>query len=251
MPEALEDVFQAGRYVYMEDLRIIASRKPKDALVVPPPLQLQPIHIPLRLSSWQQYLQGHPDSEFVTFLLEGISSGFRIGFNYGSHQCRAAKRNMQSAIQNPQVVDQYLTKECEKGRIIGPLEKGSLSLHINRFGVIPKPHQPGKWRLIVDMSHPDKASVNEGIDPSLCSLSYATIDDAVTMILKKGGGAQFAKLDLESAYRMVPVHPEDRQLLGMEWKGQWYVDAALPFGLRSAPKVFTALADGWSPVDHV
>ena len=165
-PEALEDVFQAGRYVYMEDLKMIASRKPKEALVVPP--QLQAIHTPLRLSSWQQYLEGHPDSEFVTFLLEGISNGFRIGFNYGSHQCRAANRNMQSAIQNPQEVDKYFTKECEKGRIIGPLEKGSFSLHINWFGVIPKPHQLGKWRLIVDMSYPDKASVNEGIDPSLC-----------------------------------------------------------------------------------
>ena len=214
MPEALEDVFQAGRYVRMEDLKIIASRKPKEALVVPP--QLQVIHTPLHLSSWQQYLQGHPDSEFVTFLLEDISSCFRIGFNYGSHQCCATKPNLQSAIQNPQVVDQYLTKECEKGRILGLLEKGSLSLHINRFGVISKPHQLGEWRLIVDMSYPDKASVNEGIDPSLCSLLYAIIDDAVIMMLKKGGGAQLAKVDLESAYRMVPVHLEDRQLLGME-----------------------------------
>ena len=68
----------------------------------------------------------------------------------------------------------------------------------------------------MDMSYPDKASVNEGIDPSLCSLLYVIIDDAVTMMLKKGGGAQLAKVDLERAYRMVPVHLEDRQLLGME-----------------------------------
>ena len=30
----------------------------------------------------------------------------------------------------------------------------------------------------------------------------------------------------------------------MLWEGTLYVDAALPFGLRSAPKVFTAVADG-------
>ena len=53
-----------------------------------------------------------------------------------------------------------------------------------------------------------------------------------------------AKLDLENAYRIVPVHPDDRWLLGMEWGGGWYVDTTLPFGLRSAPKIFTALADG-------
>ena len=42
---------------------------------------------------------------------------------------------------------------------------------------------------------------------------------------------------------MVPVHPQDRHLLGMMWEERVYVDAALPFGLRSAPKIFTALAD--------
>ena len=39
------------------------------------------------------------------------------------------------------------------------------------------------------------------------------------------------------------MHPEDRPLLGMVWEGALFVDAALPFGLRSTPKIFTALAD--------
>ena len=42
---------------------------------------------------------------------------------------------------------------------------------------------------------------------------------------------------------MVPVHPRDRLLLGMSWQGSLLVDTALPFGLRSAPKLFSALAD--------
>ena len=47
----------------------------------------------------------------------------------------------------------------------------------------------------------------------------------------------------KSAYHIVPVHPEDRQFLGMQWKGKLFIDTALPFGLRSAPKLFNALAD--------
>ena len=43
---------------------------------------------------------------------------------------------------------------------------------------------------------------------------------------------------------MVPVSPDDRMLLGMLWRGMLYVDGALRFGLRSAPKLFTAVADG-------
>ena len=35
---------------------------------------------------------------------------------------------------------------------------------MSRFGVISKPHQPGKWRLITDLSSPKGASVNDGIN---------------------------------------------------------------------------------------
>ena len=172
--------------------------------------------------------------------------GFRIGFDY-TKECKSAKRNMLSAMQNPSVVGEYLPKEVALGRIVGPLEPGTLnirSIQVNRFGVIPKPHQPGRWRLIVDLSYPRDNSVNDGIEPELCSLSYASIDNAVEMVLKKGRGTRLATLDLESAYRIVPVHPHDCLLLGMRWEGKVYLDTALPFGLRSAPKIFTALADG-------
>ena len=40
----------------------------------------------------------------------------------------------------------------------------------------------------------------------------------------------------------MPV-PVDRLLLGVKWAGEVFVDGALPFGLRSAPKLFTAVAD--------
>ena len=58
-----------------------------------------------------------------------------------------------------------------------------------------------------------------------------------------GKGNLMAKLDIKSAYRKVPVHHEDRPLLGMEWLGELCMDACLPFGLWSAPRIFTALAD--------
>ena len=52
-------------------------------------------------------------------------------------------------------------------------------------------------------------------------------------------------MDLESTYRypIIPVHPSDRHLMGMEWNGKIYVDLALPFGLRSARKIFNSVAD--------
>lgn len=40
---------------------------------------------------------------------------------------------------------------------------------------------------------------------------------------------------LESAYRNIPVHREDRYLLGMKCQGNYFIDMALPFGLHSVP----------------
>ena len=50
-------------------------------------------------------------------------------------------------------------------------------------------------------------------------------------------------LDIKDAYRIIPVHPDDYHLLGISWRGATYIDRALPFGLRSAPKIFSAVAD--------
>ncbi len=63
--------------------------------------------------------------------------------------------------------------EVAAGRILGPVEPDSShSIHINCFGLVLKGHTPGKWKLIVDLSFPAGGSVNDGIDPGLCSLQY-------------------------------------------------------------------------------
>ena len=56
-------------------------------------------------------------------------------------------------------------------------------------------------------------------------------------------GALMAKFDVEAAYRNLAVHPTDRYLIGMKWRSMFYVDLALPFGLRSAPYIFNSVAD--------
>ena len=53
---------------------------------------------------------------------------------------------------------------------------------------------------------------------------------------KLGMEALVATLDVRSAHQLVPVHPDDRQLLGFQWQGARYVDGMLPFGLRLPPK---------------
>ena len=68
-------------------------------------------------------------------------------------------------------------------------------------------------------------------------------DEVASLVSELGKGALLAKVDIHAAYRLIPVHPQDRLLLAMRWEGQIYIDPMLPFGLRSAPKVFNAVAD--------
>ena len=45
-------------------------------------------------------------------------------------------------------------------------------------------------------------------------------------------------MDVKQAYRNIPVHPDDRIYLGMQWDNLVYVDSVLTFGLCSAPLLF-------------
>ena len=138
---------------------------------------------------------------------------------------------MQSAIHHPKVISDYLQNELSRCRMLGPFSKHQVpsSMHINRFGVILKGHNTGKWRLITDLSFPPKYSVSDGIEPTLCSLTYTSVDDVAEIIAELGVGSLLAKIDIESAYRLIPVHPQDRLLQAVQWDGQIYIDPMLAF----------------------
>ena len=113
--------------------------------------------------------EGHPDWEFCAYLLWGMVEGFRVGFQY-THSCTAVRSNVKSVSEYPEVVDNYLRREGEAGRAIGPMDTKSLpQVQGRRFWVIPK-SQSRKWCLIIDLSHPVGSRMNDGIEPELCTL---------------------------------------------------------------------------------
>ena len=137
-----------------------------------------------------------------------LKHGFRVGFTHGS-TLYAAPSNMQWARLHPAV------KEVDGRRMLGPFLQGQIpGLHVNRMGVVPKGHTPGRWRLITDLSHPEGGSVNNGIEAQLCSLKYTSAESVAVAAQRLGRGALLAKLDITSAYRLVPVHLQDHYLLG-------------------------------------
>ena len=117
------------------------------------PVQASYIHTPLTHATWMQHLRHHSHQDLVQYFLQYISTGFRVGFDGSS--THSTKNNLQSAVDHPTVVDDYLHDELSLGRISGPHSPSVCpDVHINRFGVIPKNHQQDKWRLITDLFHP-------------------------------------------------------------------------------------------------
>lgn len=98
-------------------------------------------------------------------------------------------------------------------------------------------------KSIYHLSYPEGDSINDFIPKDPYSLQYVRVDDAIRILTTLGPGAFMAKTDLKSAFRLIPVHPSDWNLMGIYWQSQYYVDLYLPFGLRSAPFLFNQLSD--------
>ena len=124
------------------------------------------------------------------------------------------------------------------GRIAGPFSVRPLSnLIVSPIGLVPKA-EPGKFRLIQHLSFPDGGSINDGINKSLCTVHYTNFDEAIKLVVSLGKGALMAKADIESAFRLLLIHPSDFELLGMKVNDLYYVDKALPMGASCSPALF-------------
>jgi hypothetical protein len=203
----------------------------------------QPLPTPISIQHLKTALLGHPDQNFVSQLCNNFKFGVHIGFQ-GQRSPRFS-RNLPTAFANPDIVSSNLATEVSLGRIAGPFDSPPFkNFQVSPIGLVPKKNS-NKFRTIFHLSYPKSGStsINCSIPKEDYSLQYVRIDDAIEGIKQFGAGCFLAKTDIESAFRLVPIHPDDYELLGMCWEGKYYYDKVLPFGLRSAPSIFNQLSD--------
>ena len=204
------------------------------------PISLHTITTPLRPFEFERELAQHPNKAFVRQLITDLTHGCNVG--YKGPQFSHTHPHLPSAHLMPQVIDESLRRECDAGRLAGPYtDKPLPNLRCSGLGVVPK--RGGGYRIIYDLSSPHGRSVNDFIDPQAYSLSYCTVDDAIQIVTRLGRGCLMGKIDLKNAFRQVPVRKQDWHLFGIYWKGLYYVDKCLPFGLRSAPYLFNQISE--------
>ena len=185
-------------------------------------------------------LKFHPNRIHVNYILDGLRSGFDIGFLGVS--TNTSPKNLRSASQFKHLLTEAVAKEVKRGHTAGPFPYPPFPItHCSPIGAVEK--DDGTCRLVVDLSQPMGKSVNEDIPKEPFSVKYSRFDDAVRMVMERGRGCFMSKLDIKHAFRLMPVHPSQWHLLCYQFEGMWYVDMVLPFGLRSSPAIFCQFAD--------
>lgn len=100
---------------------------------------------------------------------------------------------------------------------------------LSPFFVIKK--SSGGWRFILNLKRLNK----------FIFAPHFKLEDWKTVIRLISPGDYLASVDLEDAYLLLPVHRDDRKFLRFRFQGQLYQFKALPFGLASAPYIFTKI----------
>ncbi len=188
---------------------------------------------------WDEKLQDFPIQEFKCFVLDSVKSGAPV-FYGGPRPASQVVHNHKTSTEIHIATTNYILEERRAGRIIGPFLSLPDGVSLSPLGAVPKDET--KFRITTDLSFPEGLSVNDGIRKEDVKIKYVTPKDIVAMIDRVGTPCHLWKSDLKSAYRHVAIREEDTMLQGIQWFGMFFVDLFLPFGLRSAPAVFSAMA---------
>ena len=101
------------------------------------------------------------------------------------------------------------------------------------------------------LCHCLKHCINSHID-RVCTFS-SPAHHAVLQVATAPYGSQAATLDVEGAYRTIPVWPDQKRFLIIHFKDEFFSDHNVPFGLASASglqgEVANATQDIWQAVD--
>lgn len=153
-----------------------------------------------------------------------------------------ATRNLKSAFERPDIVTEHIQKELESGRIASSFTSPPFQTFLCSPVGLVEQKVKGNLRMIHHLSHPEGSSVNDQIDESWSSVHYADIGDAIDLVNYIFPQAFMAKTDVKTAFRIIPLHPEVRNLFVFQWDDLFYVDLALPMGCSSSCQIFESLS---------
>lgn len=137
-----------------------------------------------------------------------------------------------------------IMEEVRAGRVAGPFSNPPLPHFVVSPLGIRKKKDPGKFRLIHDLSYPKLSndSVNANIPTEYSKVKYQLLDHVVSLVQKQKGVCYMSKTDVASAFRQLPINPSSYHLLGFTFKGNYFYDRSLAMGCSASCFLFEKLS---------
>lgn len=95
--------------------------------------------------------------------------------------------------------------------------------------LVPKPN--GKFRFILNLKNLNK----------FITADHFKIEDLRTVLKLITKNCYMSKIDLKDAYYLIKIHPDSRKFLRFQFEQELYEFNVLPFGLSTAPYIFTKI----------
>jgi hypothetical protein len=199
----------------------------------------------MKIDSWREWMAKRFQQEFpndAKEILNAIQYGIPVDF-IGD---RTKPVNGVNRMENltPEMIDKVtavIQADVKALKKAGPFEKPPFDyFFVSPIGAVPK-KEAGKIRVIHNLSYPfGGESVNSGI--RVVDMRLESFDKAADAVSRLGRNCLLIKLDVEAAYKQVPVRREDWHLLGFKWLDLFYYERVLPFGLRSSCRLWDLFA---------
>ena len=156
-----------------------------------------------------------------------ITNGYVLPFISKSNLVRAPlSRSGYKSLQKDQALASCIQSLMSKNSIERVENVKSLRFYSCLF-LVPKPHQ--RWRPVIDLSRLNTFLLVE-------RFKMETPESIRSSLIP---GEWVSSIDLSDAYLHISVHPNSRKYLRFCYKSQVFQFTSLPFGLATAPQVFT------------
>ena len=198
----------------------------------------------MRVEPWRRQVAvslraARPD--LVASLLHAIEFGVPIDFVGDRSVARSCINPRLDSESDGDKMHEMIMDDVRDKKKAGPFAQPPFPVfNISPVRCVPKKN--GKVRVIHNLSHPFHSanSINANIREGVYSCS--SWGDAAAAVRRFGKGCWLVKMDIGAAFKQVPVRPNDWHLLGFKWRGHYYYERVLPFGLRSSPRLWEMFA---------
>ena len=174
-------------------------------------------------------------------IMHDLTEGANIGCKHPFRQPSVSTNAPSSYKFGPHVSD-AIADWLKKGFAYGPVSLDEVPPGVKINGIMCKQKPNGSVRIILNLSSPLGASVNEGIDEKEFPATMSSTTKWIRVLNRAGRGCLMAKVDWSDAYKHLAVREQDLSLQWFSWLGMAFCELCLIFGSKSSVGLYDRLA---------